>query len=49
MMSGARAAVVDNEVEAVSEDGKAKQDREPGFLRRGATVRLWMACTGTVT
>lgn len=48
-MTGAGAAVLDDEVEAMSKDGKAKQDREPGFLCHGATVPLWMACTGTVT
>lgn len=38
MMTGTGAAILDPEVEAVSEDEKAKQKREAGFLYHGATL-----------
>lgn len=40
MMTGTGAAILDPEVEAVSEDGKTTQRREPGFLYRGATLPI---------
>lgn len=36
-MAGAGAAVLDREVEATREDGKAKPERGPGFLHGAAT------------
>lgn len=48
VMTGAGVAILDHEVEAMSEDGKAKQEREPGFLHHRALYVFWMANIWTV-
>ena len=40
VMTGAGAAILDHEVEAMSASGKVKQERDPGFLHQGATFSI---------
>lgn len=49
VMTGAGAAVLDHEVEAMHEDGEAMKERDLGFLRHGTTLPILDAYIWTVT